>query len=104
VVNPHEAEWELAAPWLARHPDVTARILSEVGRDESRWQITPGFLEAVWNPELVPVAEEMIRADNPPMGPDSRRVLTEFLTKKTGREYTYVDVDGTARKGGDRPE
>ena len=76
--------------------------------------IGPYFIERVWNPELVPVVEELIRTDEYKVTHHTdhgvfphyagRSAFARLLTEKTGREYTFVDVDGTVRKGGEGPE
>jgi hypothetical protein len=113
--NPFLAEWERAAPCLTSHPQVTANIIRHVQHGEIPMHaIGLSFLNRVWNPELVPVVEELIRTDEFRTNRHTdhgvfphfsrRSAFAEFLTRKTGKEYTYVDVDGTVRKGGEGPE
>jgi hypothetical protein len=109
----HRAEVDRAAAWLATHPEVTTKLLKEDPDATGEWGAMPYFLDKAWNPQLVPTVEEMIRTNGSKVSFHTahgtvphyhmRSGLAEFLTKKTGKEYTYVDADGTVRKGGENP-
>ncbi len=114
-------------PILQKYPELARRVwIMEVTRqlDEAqRMQALPWLgifkketlhgIEPIFDPELVPVLERILRENTQTercRGPVGfvehyyiRSLAAAILTAKTGREYTFVDVDGQTHPGGWRP-
>jgi hypothetical protein len=97
------------AAFLKKNPQLISGI---VEAPETEYIVyLPSILEAAWTPNATPYLEKVMETNTAKvqlltrsganlMHYSLRSDIADLLTKKTGKQYTYVDADGTVRKGG----
>ena len=113
----NKIEKEQGAKWLKEHPEVWDNILSQFKTDKSLdgfeiLRLLP-LLEISWDERTIPYLKQIIatnttrvshhKGDNIIPHYHVRSRIAAFLIKKTGKEHTYIDVDGSEKTGGSSP-
>jgi HEAT repeat protein len=107
-------EMERAASWLKKHPELIPRVMEEIKDFSWGYNEILSLLDNAWDERAIPYLEYVTKTNvsRVDFHTDSgivphyhvRSAVAAFLTRKTGRQYTFIDVDGTVRKGGETPK
>lgn len=95
-----------ASACLKKHPQLIPKLNGPVYGSS---HYLTALLDRTWTPQATPYMEKLIETDTTRENANShlnyvvRREVSGMLAKKTGKQYTYVDFDGTVQKGGEWP-
>ncbi|MCC6155599.1 MAG: hypothetical protein IT367_17650 [Candidatus Hydrogenedentes bacterium] len=108
-----------AARWLAANPKIAIHMLESLmsGRNaqdtrrEIQWNVLVPLLDVFWQDEMIPLIEHEIEVNDEQVTRvdrekktytptySTRSFLAGYLNYKTGKKYTFIDVDGVRKNG-----